>query len=138
MNLAEMLLAVDAGKITKKATKDYEVKRLTQIMGEPFVLHLKEIPFNRVRNIQNQAAEKGEDGTIIANMYKLQMGMLCAGIANMDFDNRDVLKRFGAANRKELFEKLFNAGEIQHIAEEISELCGFGRLQAKQVIEIKN
>lgn len=42
MNLAEMLLATDAGKITKKATKDYEVKRLTKITGEPFVLHLKE------------------------------------------------------------------------------------------------
>lgn len=138
MNLAEMLLATDAGKITKKATKDYEVKRLTKITGEPFILHLKQIPFARVRNIQSQAAEKGDNGEIIANMYRLQMGLLCAGIADKDFDDRDVLNRYGAATRKDLFEKLFNAGEIQQIAEEISSLCGFGKQQVKQVIEIKN
>lgn len=40
MNLAEALLAADAGKITKKDVKDFEVKRLTKIVGEPFILHL--------------------------------------------------------------------------------------------------
>ena len=36
MNLAEALLAADAGKVMKKATKDFEVKRLSGIIGEPF------------------------------------------------------------------------------------------------------
>ena len=42
MNLAEALLAADAGKITKKDVKDFEVKRLTKIVGEPFILHLQQ------------------------------------------------------------------------------------------------
>ena len=41
MNLAEALLAADAGKITKKATKDLEIPRLSKLVGEPFILHLR-------------------------------------------------------------------------------------------------
>ena len=55
MNLAEALLAADAGKITKKDVKDFEVKRLTKIVGEPFILHLQQIPNHRVREIQDNA-----------------------------------------------------------------------------------
>lgn len=33
MNLAEALLAADAGKLTQKATEDFEVKRLSDAIG---------------------------------------------------------------------------------------------------------
>ena len=55
MNLADALLAADAGKITKKEHKSYEVKRLSAIMGEPFVLDLRQIPNKRVREIQDDS-----------------------------------------------------------------------------------
>lgn len=138
MNLAEALLAADAGKITKKATKEMEIKRLSAITGEPFMLQLRQIPNRRVREIQDRSSTI-DNGSATVDQYALTMGLLCDGIANKDFDNREVLKRFGAGTRKELFDVLFNAGEIQDIADEISKLCGFGKKGTqKQAEEIKN
>lgn len=137
MNLADALLAADAGKITKKEHKSYEVKRLSAILGEPFVLDLRQIPNKRVREIQDDSM-KIEGGKTSVDQYKLTMGLLCDGIANKDFDNRDVLKHYGAATRKDLFDTLLNAGEIQEIANIISELCGFGGDTQKQAEEVKN
>ena len=138
MNLADALLAADAGKITKKEHKSYEVKRLSAIMGEPFVLDLRQIPNKRVREIQDDSM-KIEGGKTSVDQYKLTMGLLCDGIANKDFDNRDVLKHYGAATRKDLFDTLLNAGEIQDIANIISELCGFdSKKTEEQVDAVKN
>lgn len=138
MNLADALLAADAGKITKKEHKSYEVKRLSAIMGEPFVLDLRQIPNKRVREIQDDSM-KIEGGKTSVDQYKLTMGLLCDGIANKDFDNRDVRKHYGAATRKDLFDTLFNAGEIQDIANIISELCGFdSKKTEEQVDAVKN
>ena len=138
MNLADALLAADAGKITKKEHKSYEVKRLSAILGEPFVLDLRQIPNKRVREIQDDSM-KIEGGKTSVDQYKLTMGLLCDGIANKDFDNRDVLKHYGAATRKDLFDTLFNAGEIQDIANIISELCGYdSKKTEEQVDAVKN
>lgn len=138
MNLADALLAADAGKITKKEHKSYEVKRLSAILSEPFVLDLRQIPNKRVREIQDDSM-KIEGGKTSVDQYKLTMGLLCDGIANKDFDNRDVLKHYGAATRKDLFDTLFNAGEIQDIANIISELCGFdSKKTEEQVDAVKN
>lgn len=138
MNLADALLAADAGQVTKKERKEYEVKRLSGILGSPFVLELKQIPNKRVREIQDFSMKiNGRDMSV--NQYKLSMGLLCDGIANKDFDNRDVLKHYGVATRKELFDVLFNAGEIQDIANVISDLCGFNNKKTEeQVNEVKN
>ena len=43
MNLAEALLAADAGKIARKATEQIEIPRLTKLFGVPFILDLKQI-----------------------------------------------------------------------------------------------
>lgn len=138
MNLADALLAADAGKITKKEHKSHEVKRLSAILGEPFVLDLRQIPNKRVREIQDDSM-KIEGGKTSVDQYKLTMGLLCDGIANKDFDNRDVLKHYGAATRKDLFDTLLNAGEIQDIANIISELCGFdSKKTEEQVDAVKN
>nr|DAI70957.1 MAG TPA: tail assembly chaperone protein [Caudoviricetes sp.] len=138
MNLADALLAADAGQVTKKERKEYEVKRLSGILGSPFVLELKQIPNKRVREIQDFSMKiNGRDMSV--DQYKLSMGLLCDGIANKDFDNRDVLKHYGVATRKELFDVLFNAGEIQDIANVISDLCGFNNKKTEeQVDEVKN
>ncbi len=137
MNLAEALLATDAGRITKLDTKEFEIPRLTKLIGAPFILHLKEIPPKRVREIQD-ASTKIEDNSVSADTYKLYMGLLCAGITDRDFDNKEVLKHYGAATRADLFSKMFTAGEIQDIAQEISDMCGFGKKSTKAVEDVKN
>lgn len=136
MNLAEAMLTIDAEKITKEATKEFEVDRLSKLFGEPFIIHLKEIPFKRMRDLQNMSVEKGENGMPVVDSLKLQLGVLCAGVSDNAFKNMDVLKHYGVNTKKELFLKLFNAGEITKISAEISKLSGFD--VPTQVAEIKN
>lgn len=136
MNLAEALLAADAGKIKAKATKDFEVTRLSKLLGAPFVLHLREIDSKRVREFQDAAISFDKDGNPSTDSYKLQISLLVDGIVNEEFRDKGVLKHFNAATRKDLFEILFNMGEIQDISNEISKLCGFGNKDA--VTEVKN
>lgn len=138
MNLAEMLLAADAGKLKTKKTKEIEIKRLSEMMGEPFILNLQQISNRRVREIQDRSLHvEGTKATI--DQYEMNMGLLCDGITNSEFDSKEVLKHYGAATRKDLFDILFNAGEIQDIANEISKLCGFGgKSFDEQAKEIKN
>ena len=97
MNIAEALLAVDAGTITKKATKDLEIPRLSKLLGEPFVLNLRQLSARRVREIQDGAVRLDANGRPKeVDNYGLQIRLLCDGITNKDFDNRDVLKHYGA------------------------------------------
>lgn len=139
MNIAEALLAADAGKITQAATAEFEVSRLTKLMGEPFVLHLKQIGNKRVKEIQEDSITIENGDTPTVDSYKLEMELICAGVADKDFDNMEVLKKFKAATRRDLFNKLLNAGEIHDIAEQISNLCGFSKKSLdKKAAEIKN
>lgn len=121
MNLAEALLATDAGRITKLDTKEFEIPRLTKLIGAPFILHLKEIPPKRVREIQD-ASTKIEGNSVSADTYKLYMGLLCAGITDQDFDNKEVLKHYGAATRLTFFQDVHcrrnpghRAGNQRHV-----------------------
>lgn len=140
MNLAEALLAVDAGKIKEHATQEIEIPRLSKLMGEPFVIQLRQIPTKRMQEIQDMSLSVDKNGRLEkVKTNEMQLMMICDGIANKEFDNRDVLKRFGAATRKDLFQTLFNAGEISGIYKKVSDLCGYGDESVRdKVDEVKN
>lgn len=136
MNLVEALLAADAGKIVKKQTADFEVKRLSKLLGEPFILHLREISPRRVRDIAEMTTEV-TGGKAKQDRYKMVMQVICDAITNKEFDNIDVLKHYGVATRKELFEKLFNVAEVEDIYKEANKLCGYDD-EAETIDEVKN
>lgn len=140
MNIAEALLAVDAGKLKERATEEIEVTRLSKIFGEPFILQIQQIPTKRVKEIQDNAIVIGKNGKPKeVKGFDMQLMMLCDGIANKEFDKREVLDHFKAATRKDLFQALFNAGEITGIYNKISDLCGFADDAVKsKVDEVKN
>lgn len=136
MNFAEALLAADAAKMTKKDTKDYEVPRLSKLLGFPFVLHLTRLPFKRVREIQDNATVYDKQGRPQADNYKLFMGLLCDGVSNPEFSNPEVLKHYNCATKKDLFLKLLKPGEIQEAAQAMSDLCGFGADSIEEKAEV--
>lgn len=136
MNLAEALLAADAGKLLKKQTTDFEVKRLSKALGEPFVLHLRELSPRRVRDIAEMTTEVS-GGKAKQDRYKMVLQVICDAVTNKEFDNVDILKHYGVATRKELFEKLFNVAEVEEIYKEANKLCGYGE-EDDTVDEVKN
>lgn len=113
MNLAEALLAADAGKITKKATKQIEIPRLTEQFGVPFILELEQIPYRRIREIQDKTTKINQDKTITMSNGEMYMALLCDGITNKDFDQLEVLKHFECATRKDLLQRFFCRGRFR-------------------------
>ena len=139
MNLAEALLAADAGKITERAVKEVEIPRLSKLLGVPFILKLKQISARRIQEIQLRATKITKDRTVEVDNGNLNMSILCDGIANKEFDQDDILKKFGCATRKDLFLKLFKPGEIQDLADEISKICGYSTKNIEELTgSVKN
>ncbi len=139
MNLAEALLAADAGKITERAVKEVEIPRLSKLLGVPFILKLKQISARRIQEIQLRATKITKDRTVEVDNGNLNMSILCDGIANKEFDQADILKKFGCATRKDLFLKLFKPGEIQDLADEISKICGYSTKNIEELTgSVKN
>lgn len=126
MNLTEVLLKADVASVTEEATKDYEIQRLTKKFQTPFILHLQEIQPKRVAEIQSLAFEMNGKGRLSqGDLYAMNMLYVCEGVTNPEFADKEVLKHFKAATKKDLLAKLLNAGELSDVSGEVQKLSGF-------------
>lgn len=136
MNLVEALLAADNEELLTGRKETYEVKRLSNLLGQPFLLTLKAIPSKRYTEIQT-AATTFKKNKQDFDLHKLQILTLVAGIESPALDNIDLLKKIGAATPAELLDKLLLAGEITNIADAISKLSGYDSIDS-EADEVKN
>lgn len=140
MNLVDALLAADVGTVTKKQTKDYEVVRLSKVLGTPFVLKLQEITDRHMTEIMQNAIKMNKRGKVEkTDYYSLKMNVITEGVVNPEFTDLRILKRFKVATKKELLGKLLNSGERQNIYDEIQKLSGYNSEDAEEKVnEVKN
>lgn len=138
MSLVDVLLNSDVDEVLAEKTEEYEVERLSKVLGEKFVLTLKSIPAKRYSEIQNIAVNiKSKKKSI--DLYKLRMLTLNEGIKEPNLADEKIMKKFGAKTPFEVYEKLFLTGEITDISEEISVLSGYDEKEKEEDIdEIKN
>lgn len=138
MNLVDILLNADTNAVLAEKTEEYEVERLSKILGEKFVLTLKAIPAKRYSEIQTTAINMNGKRKSV-DLYKMQMLTLNEGIKEPNLAEPNLLKKFGATTPFDMYEKLFLAGEITDIANKISALSGYSEEEKQQNIEeIKN
>lgn len=137
MNLVDVLLAADKNQLLNTQTKEYEVVRLTNILGQPFILNLKAIPSKRYTEIQSMAVRVKKNGNNEINLYQLQILTLVDGIQSPALNSPELLKHFDAASPADLLNNLLLAGEISDIASEITKLSGYDEIEEK-VKEVKN
>ena len=95
MSLVDALLKADAGKITESEKTQYEVERLSRILGEPFVLTLQEIPSKRFTEIQESAVKMDKRGRYKdTDVYGMKMRVVCEGIVAPDFSkDKELMKK---------------------------------------------
>ena len=138
--LIDALLAIDAEKIVNKETKNYEVERLSKLLGVPFILKLNPVHPKRYDGIQEQAIKmSGKAKYLGTDLNKLRVLTLCDGISEPNLSDKQLMKKFGAETPKELISKLFLAGEIIQIYEEIQKLSGLNvEDEEEKREEIKN
>lgn len=124
-NVLEKLLRMDAKKITERPTRTYEVKRLSSIMGTPFIVTLQSIPAELYSDIQNESVEIKKGNVSGVNIQKLQFDTVIAGMKDPNLKDKQLLQHFDALTTVQLVNKLFIPGEISDMASIVSELCGF-------------
>lgn len=124
-NVLEKLLRMDAKKITERPTRTYEVKRLSNIMGTPFIVTLQSIPAELYSDIQNESVEIKKGNVSGVNIQKLQFDTVIAGVKDPNLKDKQLLQHFDALTPVQLVNKLFIPGEISDMASIVSELCGF-------------
>lgn len=138
-NALEMLLGADVGNI-KLPTKQYEIPRLTQVFGAPFIITLKALSAEKWEEVQDMALNiKGKDVDVDNNLLQTFIVMESTyedeEATKLFFKNKDLMAHFGAATPKELVKKILISGEIVNVYGEVSNLSGFGD---DAVTEVKN
>ncbi|MBM6747924.1 hypothetical protein H5995_01310 [Megamonas rupellensis] len=140
MNIVDKLMTIDAGKILERPTETMEIKRLSNLLGEPFLIKLQAVHPQRYTEIQSMAVDLNKKGHINnVDIYKQNTHMILASLVEPNIKDRKLLEHFKAATPVDLIGKLFLAGEIDEINKKINELSGFNDEETEKIKdEVKN
>ena len=110
--ILDLLLRPETPDVQKDLPRrDYELLRLSQLYGEPFVVQLKAVPYGRAVELREM-----ED-------YEIQT--VLAGDGSGVWRDETLRERKGAATPAELVKKLLLPGEIRAVCVEVEKLSGF-------------
>ncbi len=138
MTLVDKLLAADVGKITALPTGTKEIKRLSEITGEPFIVKYQAVTVDVVDDINELTAitnKKGEpidiDFIRAATLYVIE------GFIEPNLKDEKLAKHFGAATPEDLVHKLFLPGEVMDLYKCVSDISGFQSTD-EEIAKLKN
>ncbi len=132
MNLVEKLLAVNPEELKKVEEKTIEIKRLSEKIGEPFMVTCRPVIGDRYFELAADVVD--EDGNAdLSKGYDVQVLIALEGMVSPNLKDGTLQKHFGAATPKELMKILFNGGEITRIADLVSDLSGYGKDSERKV-----
>lgn len=131
MNTLDLLLKLDESKI-KKPTKQVEIRRLSEALGEKVIFTCQAVTANKMAEIQEMVLDVK---TQQIDVQEMQIMTVLAGVKEPNLKDKKLLEKFNAPTPKELLQKLLLSGEITNLYNVISELSGYG---PNSVAEIKN
>ncbi|MBM6830017.1 hypothetical protein H9X85_10760 [Anaerotignum lactatifermentans] len=125
MSILDKLLETDLEKLQNKEKKTYEVKRLSEILGEPFLVTCKPLT-------QEQVAHIGE---ISKNDMDMHMNTIleCCEVEGKPFSHESFTSKFGTPSGKEVVEKMFRAGEVWALYSVVNKMSGYGNNVLEEV-----
>lgn len=126
MGILEKLMETDAQKLMKRNKKGYEVKRLSELLGEPFVVELRPVTVAEI----DSAQEMSKGVVDMRAMVVLQ----AATVEGKRLTDKSFLEKFGTPSGREVVEKLFMPGEIETMFNIVNRLSGYGNV----IKEVKN
>lgn len=140
MNLIDKLLAADVKKFHEKRTGKFEVKRISEIVGEKFEVTLQEINTKEYQSMQMELLDrKGRPN--YEKTYDINCKVLLKGVMDPDLKDEKLQKHFGAADPLDMVEILFKGDDMTDAVEVIAGLSGFSfdeKEEEEQDKEIKN
>ena len=125
MNALDLLMKMDAGEISKIPEEEMEIKRLSELTGEKFVIKYQALPGRRITELSNNTKDK--NGNVIASRaYDANLILIAEAVVSPNLKDEKLQKHFGTASPKDLADKLFNGGEVSNISGKIMLISGFG------------
>ncbi len=135
MSLTEKLLSLDVNKYKEKKTADIEIKRLSELIGEPFIVKVQEVDSGRMQEIQAMMFDK-KGNYDISQARKINILACLEGVIEPNLKDETLQKHFGAASPKDLIEILFKGTELTKVSDTIAKISGF--VDSSEEEEIKN
>ncbi|MBQ0079693.1 MAG: hypothetical protein KBS66_07390 [Eubacterium sp.] len=133
MNTVDLLLGLDNNALDFDNTKTLEITRLSKLSGAPFLVKVQGMSANRYTRMMSDAAVKNAK---LDKVYDANINVCVTGIVEPSMKDKNLMEKFSCSTPAELLEKLFRPSEINHIAEVIGELSGFG--SEDLITEVKN
>lgn len=127
MDILDLLLEADPTKLKEKAKKDYEIKRLSRLLGEKFIVTCYPLTHEQVTHI-GEISKNNTDA-------KLNAILEACRLSGHKLGDQQLMEKYKAATPKELVVNLFLPGEVYSLYETVNQLSGYGR---DAVAEIKN
>lgn len=138
MTLIDKLLAADKGKILSKPTGTKEIKRLSKIIGEPFVVKYQAVDAQVVDDIAELTTIRNKRGEPVdIDSMKAATLYVIEGVTEPNLKDPKLLAHFGAATPEDLVNRVFLPGEVMDIYKAISDLSGFSSTE-EEIAELKN
>ena len=127
MSILDLLLETDIKKLELNNSKEYEIKRLSEILGKRFTVTCCPINTEQVAHI----------GEISKNNTEVKHNTIIEScrIDGKKLNNKELMEKFKAVTPTELVGKMFLSGEIYELYTIINNISGYGR---DAVEEIKN
>ncbi len=116
MSILKKLLELDNEKLKLNHKKLLEIPRLSDILGQPFIIELSPITFGEIDKISETSSTDTEFvRDTILNSCKID---------GKSFNDKDILDKFKCSSDKVLTH-IFLAGEIQSIKKQIDKISGY-------------
>lgn len=126
MSIFDKLLEVDTVKLAAKEKKQMEIKRLSKVFGEPFIVTCQAMTSEQFYHVVETTKEGDFKAAIILESCRVE---------GKKFTENAFLEKFGVAKGIDVVKKLFRAGEMNTLYGTTSLLSGFGE---DAVAEVKN
>lgn len=133
MNLTDMLLSNDISEF-RMPEAEMEIKRLSKIYNQPFVITFRAIKPDEEEEIQKDCMTITKDGVEI-DSSRMKYLTVARCLINPDIRNKELQQKFSASNHIELLKKLLLIGEVTAVYDEVQVLSGYGK---DRVEEVKN
>lgn len=136
MSLIDKLLQMDKGKLMSLPTREVEMLRLSEVLGENFNVKCRAIDGERYADIQRSAIDLNKKGGLRnINLYEMQVLTVIDGVVEPNLKDERLLAYFGCVTPKELVKKLFLAGEIAELSNVITELSGYDKSDDEEEVK---
>lgn len=119
MSIFDRLLETDIDKLRKKAGKTMELERLSDLIGEPFLLQINPLTQEQIDYV-NESKGKHNDDQYLTMLESVRL-------EGCKLTDKRLLDKFHVNTGVDLLKQLFLPGELQAIYLMVIDLTGYGK-----------